>query len=147
MSLRACSARTSSCSNVVSRSRHASHNRQQPYGTADKAESGRLPHIVEECRGGDGSLKEEQGRTTGQLRGVAGTTRDAVTDVLFSQMRGIASTVSTPTEARAADRPTILSGPLALLFLSHPAPFPLAHTSATTSASLVVTRVSQTYLT
>jgi hypothetical protein len=45
------------------------------------------------------------------------------------------SASATPTAARAADRPTSLSSPLALLVLALPVPYRLAHTSDTTSTS------------
>ena len=44
--------------------------------------------------------------------------------------------VATPTAAPAADQPTSLSAPLVLPSVALPAPYPLAHTSDTTSTSL-----------
>lgn len=44
-------------------------------------------------------------------------------------------TFDTPTAAPAADQSTSLSSPLALLFLTLPVPYPLAHTFDTTSTS------------
>ena len=71
--------------------------------------------------------------TTRQPEDVDAEAGNVVTDGMFSEASGTASTVDTPTAAPAADQPTNLSSPLVPLSLTPQAPYHLAHTSNTTS--------------
>ena len=74
------------------------------------------------------SLELGQAGTAGQPENMAGATGDLVTDGSLTETSGTASIAATPT---AADQPTSLSSPLIRSPLTLPAPYPLAHISAT----------------